>query len=47
MPIPPCGRCREFIRQVHEENINAEVLLGEDKLIKLKDLLPVPFDTKD
>jgi cytidine deaminase len=47
IPIPPCGRCREFIRQIHEENINAEVLVGENKSVKLKDLLPLPFDAKD
>jgi cytidine deaminase len=46
IPIPPCGRCREFIHQIHEENINAEVVVGEDKSDKLKDLLPLPFDAK-
>jgi cytidine deaminase len=46
-PIPPCGRCRELINQIHEENINAEVIVGENKLVKLKDLLPLPFDAKD
>jgi cytidine deaminase len=25
--MPPCGRCREFISQLHEENKNAEVML--------------------
>jgi cytidine deaminase len=25
MPIPPCGRCREFMNQIHEENLDAEV----------------------
>lgn len=42
--IPPCGRCREFMYQIHEENINAEVILGKNKSVKLKDLLPLPWD---
>jgi cytidine deaminase len=45
-PIPPCGRCREFIHQIHEENINAEVVVGKNKSVKLKDLLPLPWDAK-
>jgi cytidine deaminase len=46
IPIPPCGRCREFIHQIHEENTDAEVIVREDKLVKLRDLLPLPFDAK-
>ena len=38
--LPPCGRCREFISQLHPENISTEVLVAKDKIIKLKDLLP-------
>jgi cytidine deaminase len=41
---PPCGRCREFMRQIHEENMNADVIIGENKVVKLKDLLPHPWD---
>ena len=26
--LPPCGRCREFIGQLHEENLYAEVLVA-------------------
>ena len=26
--LPPCGICREFMRNVDEENLNAEVVLG-------------------
>ncbi len=37
--IPPCGRCREFIYQIDNDNINAEVIL-EDKNVKLRELLP-------
>ena len=42
--IPPCGRCREFIRQIDDRNINTEVIIGRDKSIKLKELLPFPYD---
>ena len=46
IPIPPCGRCREFIHQIHEENFDAEVIVGKSKSVKLKDLLPLPWDAK-
>ncbi len=42
--LPPCGRCREFIRQIHEENINTEVIVGKNKVVKLKELLPLSWD---
>jgi cytidine deaminase len=38
--LPPCGRCREFIRQIDEANLETEVILAKDKTVKLKDLLP-------
>lgn len=38
--LPPCGRCREFIRQVDEGNLEAEVVLGRRESAPLKDLLP-------
>ena len=37
--IPPCGRCREFMVQINEQNLEAEVLLV-DGVYLLKDLLP-------
>jgi cytidine deaminase len=37
--VPPCGRCREFLRQLDERNLDATVLL-EDGRIKLSALLP-------
>ena len=43
--LPPCGRCREFMRQVDGGNLShTEVLLGRDKVVKLRDLLPHPWD---
>jgi cytidine deaminase len=38
--LPPCGRCREFIRQLHSDNLDAEVLVGEGLIMTLRDLLP-------
>jgi cytidine deaminase len=38
--VPPCGRCREFMRQIDETNLNAEVVLGRTESAKLKELLP-------
>lgn len=43
-PMPPCGRCREFISQLHPENKNAEVMVNADTVRKLSELLP--FDWK-
>jgi cytidine deaminase len=45
-PIPPCGRCREFMHQIHEDNLEAEVIIGKNKSVKLKDLLPFTWDAK-
>src|SRR5215213_7795144 len=38
--LPPCGRCREFIRQIEESNLDTLVILGKDEVWKLKELLP-------
>jgi len=38
--LPPCGRCREFIRQVDPANLDTEVILGSDQSASLRDLLP-------
>lgn len=38
--LPPCGRCREFMYQINNENIETEVLVEEDKIVKLQELLP-------
>ena len=41
--LPPCGRCREFMYQIDEANFeHTDVILGENTLVKLKDLLPHP-----
>lgn len=42
--LPPCGRCREFMYQLDTENMNANVIVASDKVVKLTDLLPYPWD---
>lgn len=44
-PMPPCGSCREFIRQLSPENENTEFLLCEEppRTVKLSELLPSPW----
>ena len=38
--IPPCGRCREFINQINDQNIDTNVMVSYNHIVKLKDLLP-------
>jgi cytidine deaminase len=44
IPVPPCGRCREFIHQIHEKNLDTKVILGKNKMMKLSKLLPYRWD---
>lgn len=41
--MPPCGRCRELISQINEENVNTQVMISEDKIMTIKELLPHDF----
>ncbi len=38
--VPPCGRCREFICQINDENYKCEVLLDEGRITTIDELLP-------
>jgi cytidine deaminase len=38
--LPPCGRCREFIRQVDPANLDTTVVLPGGRSASLRDLLP-------
>lgn len=42
----PCGRCRELIRMVDNSNLETKIMVAEDKVYKLKDLLPEMYITK-
>lgn len=38
--LPPCGRCREFINQLHPHNSKAKVMVDQKKVVTLSELLP-------
>ena len=37
--MPPCGRCREFISQLHDDNRHAQVMVAADQVMTLQALL--------
>lgn len=41
---PPCGRCREFMYQIDNENLETDIMVGENKVVKLKELLPYRWE---
>lgn len=43
--LPPCGRCREFISQLADENSEAEIKVDPTTVVKLKELLPYDWRT--
>lgn len=40
--LPPCGSCRQFLRDVDPANLDAEVVLSATDAVSLRDLLPLP-----
>ncbi len=38
--MPPCGRCRELIRQVDPQNWSTKVVVAEDIVATLGELMP-------
>jgi cytidine deaminase len=38
--LSPCGRCREFMAQIHSANLETEVILARDRSVPLRELLP-------
>lgn len=42
--IPPCGRCREFISQIHDDNDKCEVMVEKDTIVTIRDLLPLHWE---
>jgi cytidine deaminase len=38
--MPPCGRCRELMYEVDRANLDAKVVLMDDKVLKLGDIFP-------
>lgn len=44
--LPPCGRCRELIYQTSKENHNTLIVLGRNDAVRLRELLPNPWQEK-
>ena len=42
--VSPCGRCREFIYQINNANINTEIMIHNRKVYALHELLPHTWD---
>jgi|TARA_B100002003_G_scaffold208031_1_gene202520 cytidine deaminase len=42
--MPPCGKCREMIKQSSKKNYNTEVIISKTKKVKLKELLPYSWE---
>ena len=38
--LPPCGICRDFMRNIDERNLDSTVVLGRNRSAKLKNLIP-------
>lgn len=38
--IPPCGKCREFLTKINEENMETQFILDKKNIVRIKDLLP-------
>lgn len=38
--LPPCGRCREFIRQIDPDNLDTDVITSPADSVPLRELLP-------
>ena len=43
----PCGRCRDLIRMVNMNNLEADVMVADNRVVKLKELLPEIYITKE
>ena len=39
-PVPPCGRCRELIKQINIDNLNTQIMISNTEIYSLKELLP-------
>ena len=39
-PVPPCGRCRELIKQINTDNLNTQIMISNTEIYSLRELLP-------
>lgn len=44
--VLPCGRCRELMNLIDSKNMDTDIIISETKKIKLKKLLPLPWEIK-
>ncbi|MBE6069574.1 MAG: cytidine deaminase [Clostridium lundense] len=44
--VAPCGRCREFICQINDDNYKCEVMLEKGTIVTINDLLPNRWHNK-
>jgi cytidine deaminase len=44
--LPPCGRCREFLSQLNDDNGEAEVQVNRNTVVRLRELLPYDWQIK-
>lgn len=43
--LPPCGRCRELIHQIHANNLeHCWVIISSKEKVRLKELLPYEYN---
>ena len=42
--IPPCGRCRELMNILDVKNMDTEIIISDDKKVKLRELLPFAWE---
>ena len=38
--VPPCGRCRELMKQINFDNLKTEVMISNNEVYTLEELLP-------
>jgi len=43
--LPPCGRCREFMSQIGDQNMSAEIMVSADTVVTLRELLPFNWES--
>lgn len=41
---PPCGKCREFLYQIDEGNLQTQIWLSSERCVPLSKLLPERWD---
>ena len=37
---PPCGRCRELIKQINEANMKTQIMISDNEIYTLDELFP-------